>query len=419
MIKDTSAQDKVIVTKSKIGKRFVITSIAAVVIAASAHALMNASNAQRSIAKDEVKVATVEQGDLVRDIAATGKIVAANAPQVYSPEQGIITLLVKAGDKVTEGQNIAKVVSPELQNALKQQHSEVQRLMGELERQKLEARRETLNLNKLLDLAQVELSAAERENRRAQLSIKKSLISQIDLEKAVDDLSRAKLTFKHAQHEVELAKDTLAFELKSAQSTLQRQQLVVKELERKVNNLDIKASVTGIVGNLLVQPQALVSQNQALMTLVDLTAFEAQLQVPESYANELGLGMQVALKIGLHEVMGELSAISPEVNQREVTTRVRFSQQGLTGIRQNQRLSARILLENKQNVLKVKRGSFLEAGGDFVYRVKDGHAQKTAVQIGAVSINAVEVIAGLKAGDQIVISNYTPFEHAQEIMLRE
>ncbi|MBD1582824.1 efflux RND transporter periplasmic adaptor subunit [Pseudoalteromonas sp. S16_S37] len=418
MIKDTSAQDKVIVTKNKFGKRFVIMSIAAVVIAASAHALMNTSNAQRSIAKDEVKVAAVELGNLVRDIAATGKIVAANAPQVYSPEQGVITLLVKAGDKVIEGQNIAKVLSPELQNALQQQNSEVQRLTGELERKKLEARRETLNLNKLLDLAQVELSAAERENRRAQLSIKKSLISQIDLEKAVDDLSRAKLTFKHAQHEVELAKDTLAFELKSAQSTLQRQQLVIKELERKVNNLDIKASVTGIVGNLLVQPQALVSQNQALMTLVDLSAFEAQLQVPESYANELGLGMQVELKIGQNEVIGELSAISPEVNQREVTTRVRFSQDGLSGIRQNQRLSARILLENKQNVLKVKRGSFLESGGNFVYRVKDGHAQKTDVQIGAVSINAVEVITGLKAGDQIVISSYTPFQHAEQIMLR-
>ncbi|BBN83566.1 RND transporter MFP subunit [Pseudoalteromonas sp. A25] len=418
MIKDTSGQDQVIVTKSKFGKRFVIVSAAAVAIATSAYAVVNTSNAQHSLASDEVKFATVERGDLVRDIAATGKIVAANAPQIYSPEQGVISLLVKAGDKVEVGQNIAKVVSPELQNALQQQNSELQRLKGELERKKLEARRETLSLNKSLDLAQVELSAAERENRRAQLSIKKSLISQIDLEKAVDDLSRAKLTFKHAKQEVELAKDTLAFELKSAQSTVLRQQLVVTELERKVSNLDIKATVTGIVGNLLVQPQALVSQNQALMTLVDLTAFEAQLQVPESYANELGLGMQVSLKIGLNEVMGELSAISPEVNQREVTTRVRFSQDGLSGIRQNQRLSARILLENKQNVLKVKRGSFLQAGGGFVYRVKDGHAFKTDVAIGAVSINAVEVTEGLQAGDKIVISSYEPFKKAEQIMLR-
>ncbi|CAH9049921.1 hypothetical protein PSECIP111951_00077 [Pseudoalteromonas holothuriae] len=418
MIKDTSGQDKTVVAKRSTIKPLII--FAAVVAGGmmSANAFISASKSSLSVAKEDLKFATVVNGDLVRDISATGRIVAANAPQVYSPEQGVINLLVKAGDKVAQGQNVAQVTSPELQNELKQQNSELQRLLGELERRKLEARRQTLSLNKSLDMAQVELSAAERENRRAQLSIQKSLISQIDLEKAVDDLAKAKLEYKHAQQEVELAKDTLAFELKSVQSTVARQQLVVDELNRKVNNLHIKASVSGIVGNLLVQPQALVSQNQALMTLVDLSAYEAQIQVPESYANELGLGMQVALKIGNQEVMGELSSISPEVNQREVTTRVRFDQSGLTGIRQNQRLSARVLLENKQNVLMVKRGTFMQSGGNFAYKVDGENASKINISTGAISINGVEILAGLQAGDQIIISNYQAFKQAEQVTLR-
>ncbi|WP_105169836.1 efflux RND transporter periplasmic adaptor subunit [Pseudoalteromonas sp. T1lg23B] len=418
MIKDTSGQDQVVKKNKRFGKPVLAAVGMMVAVAASAALMRGPSSADLSVQKDELKIAKVERGDFVRDIATTGRIVAANAPRIYATEQGVITLLVKAGDKVTKGQPVATVDSPELQNALQQQNSELQRLYGELERKKLEARRQTLSLNKTLDLAQVELNAALRENRRAQLSIEKRLISQIDLEKAVDDLARAKLNFKHAQKEVALAKDTLAFELKSAQSTVSRQQLVVDELQRKVHNLDIEASVSGIVGNMLVEPQALVAKNQAVMTLVDLSAFEAELQVSESYANELGLGMQVMLKIGSYEVIGELSAISPEVNQREVTTRVRFSQQGLSGIRQNQRISARILLENKSDVLMVKRGAFMQEGGSVAYLVSDGQAQRIDIATGAMSISEVEVLSGLKENDQIVISSYTPFKHAERVMLR-
>ena len=153
-----------------------------------------------------------------------------------------------------------------------------------------------------------------------------------------------------------LGKDTLAFELKSVANQLERQQLIVAELQRKVASLNVVAPVSAIVGNLLVEHKASVSANEGLMKLVDLSAYEAELQVPESYAQELGLGMTVELKIGNDTIAGRLSAISPEVNNREVTTRVRFSDQQVSGIRQNQRLSARILLEHKDNTLKVRRG---------------------------------------------------------------
>lgn len=107
----------------------------------------NSSNAL-SIQTSKVQLATVLRGDLTRDVAANGRIVAANAPQVYSPEQGYVDLLVQPGDKVSLGQVIAQVSSPELNNKLKQQESVLQRLSGELERQKLDARRQSLALTK-------------------------------------------------------------------------------------------------------------------------------------------------------------------------------------------------------------------------------------------------------------------------------
>ncbi len=418
MIKEPSGQDQIITARpAKLKVTFTVISLTAIV-ATCCYWLFNASNSDFSISKDALQIATVNRGDLIRDVAATGRIVAANAPTIYSPEQGFIDLQVNAGDQVTLGQTVATVNSPALHNEAKQQAAELTRLMGELERQKLNARRQTLRLNKSVDLAQVALNAAQREERRAQLSIAKSLISQIDLEKAVDDLSRAELTYQHAQQDVSLAKDTLAFELQSVQSQYNRQKLVVDELARQVSNLQIKASVTGIVGNLLVQQKAAVSGNQPLMTLVDLSAYEAEIQVPESYANDLGIGMEVELNVSNNKVLGKLTAISPEVNNREVSARVRFDQQALSGIRQNQRLNARILLENKTNIVKVKRGPFLQAGGYVAYKVEGDIARRIQIGTGVTSMAAVEVVAGLSVGDQIIISNYDKFKQATSVLLR-
>jgi HlyD family secretion protein len=416
MIKDTSAQDVQVKEPISYKKYAIITAIVFIVVSTVAYIFLTNHSAKSSISRSKVQVAKVHVKALIRDIAASGKIVAANAPKIYSPERGFIDLKVKAGDTVKQGGTLALLQSPELTNELKQQESVLKRLQGEQQRQHLQARRQTLTLNKTLDMAQVELNAAERENRRAQLSIQKHLISQIDLEKAVDDLSRARLSYKHAQQEVLLAKDTLAFELQAAKSDVTRQQLIVDDLIRKVSNLSIKASVTGIVGNLLVQQKAAVTQSQPLMTLVDLSNFEAELQVPESYANELGLGMEVELKLGNETVMGNLSAISPEVNNREVTARVRFK--GVTNnIRQNQRLTARILLDNREDVMQVKRGAFMQQGGIFAYKVEGNIAKRIPITIGATSINAVELLSGLKENDEIIISSYSDFKQAGTILL--
>lgn len=418
MIRDTGAQDVVMATPRKGKIKWIVAAAVLVIGAVSANALINSSDASLSIERATVQIATVEKGELMRDIVATGRVVAANAPQLYSPEKGFVNLQVKAGEDVKTGQVVATVDSPELDNQLKQERSELARLEGELARKELDTRRQSLTISKQADLAKLDLVAAERENRRAQISIKDHLINQIDLEKAKDELARAQVTFKHAEQEVALAKDTLAFELESVRNTIERQKLVVSELERQVEALTIKATVNGMVGSLFVQDRTLVAANDSLMTLVDLSAYEAEINVPESYANDLGLGMDVELKLANKTVTGTLSAISPEVTNREVTARVKFSHDNNMGIRQNQQLSARVLLEQKQDVLKVRRGSFTQSGGFVAYRLEGDIARRIDIQLGATSMREVEILSGVQPGDQLIISNYEEFAQANSILLR-
>ncbi|MEH6465060.1 MAG: HlyD family efflux transporter periplasmic adaptor subunit [Shewanella psychromarinicola] len=419
MIKDTSSQDTVIAPK--LGNKLrlpLIIGCGAILMSALVWASLGHDSSVRSVDGADLRLATLTRGTLVRDIATTGKIVAANAPILYSTEEGVVTLLSLPGDEVEQGQVVAKIESPRLQSELQQQQSLLEGMQGNLERSKLDARREQLRVSQILDMAKVDLEAADRESRRGDQLIESSLISKIDFEKSKDDLHKAKLLHKHAQQEVELMRDTLSFEIKNRTLEVQRQALVVSELTRQANALNIIAPVSGIIGNWLVEQKARIGASQPMLTVVDLTAFEAELAVPESYADELGLGMDVELSFGNVNVVGKLSSISPEVRNREVTARVRFADSNTLSLRQNQRLSARVLLENRPNVLMVKRGDFLNLGGEIAYQVSNSVAMQKTVKLGARSMSQVEVIEGGEEGDEWVISGTETFKNEPKIQIR-
>ncbi|MFP8843223.1 putative efflux pump membrane fusion protein [Shewanella baltica] len=419
MIKDTSGQDTVLVpSTTKRLKLPLLIGGCALLVSALVWASLGTDNVSKSLSRSDITTATLFVGTLTRDVATTGKIVAANAPILYSTEEGTVTLLSNPGDSVNKGDVVAKLDSPRLSNQLDQAKSILAGMQSALERAKLDARRGQLQVNQTLDMAAVDLEAANRERRRGELLIKNKLISEIDYEKGKDELHKAKLKFAHAEQEVALTKDTLTFEVKNKALEVERQTLAVHELERQVEALNIKAPVGGIIGNWITEQKTRLSANQPILTVVDLSAYEAELAVPESYADDLGLGMEVELSFGSVKLMGKLSSISPEVRNREVTARVQFVQDNSLKLRQNQRISARVLLEHRPDVLMVKRGAFMTSGGgDEVYQIEGDLASRRAIKLGSTSLSQVEVLDGGKAGDEWVISSVEPFNHAEQVRI--
>ena len=419
MIKDTSGQDTVLVpSTTKRLKLPLLIGGCALLVSALVWASLGTDSVSKSLSRSDITTAKLFVGTLTRDVATTGKIVAANAPILYSTEEGTVTLLSNPGDSVNKGDVVAKLDSPRLSNQLEQAKSILAGMQSALERAKLDARRGQLQVNQTLDMAAVDLEAANRERRRGELLIKNKLISEIDYEKGKDELHKAKLKFAHAEQEVALTKDTLTFEIKNKALEVERQILAVHELERQVEALNIKAPVGGIIGNWITEQKTRLSANQPILTVVDLSAYEAELAVPESYADDLGLGMEVELSFGSVKLMGKLSSISPEVRNREVTARVQFVQDNSLKLRQNQRISARVLLEHRPDVLMVKRGAFMTSGGgDVVYQIEGDLASRRAIKLGSTSLSQVEVLDGGKAGDEWVISSVEPFNHTEQVRI--
>jgi HlyD family secretion protein len=372
-----------------------------------------------SVSKDRLRLAVVARTDLVRDVSVQGRVVAAVSPSLFAPAGGTITLLVEAGARVSEGQSLALVDSPQLQNQLEQEHSTLDSLSVEFDRQRIEAKQKTLDNSKNIDLTRVTLMAAERERRRAESGYKIKAISEIDYAKTKDDLETARLAHEHAVANARLDDERLAFELKTHELKVGRQALLVQDLLRQVDELNMRSPVNGIVGNLLVDQKAAVTRNQVVMAVVDLSAFEIEAQVPESYADDLGLGMAAEVLVGNQKYPASLISVSPEIIQNQVTGRIRFVGGMPPGLRQNQRLTTRILMEKKHNVLALQRGQFLDSGGSRIAYVLDDNrvAHRRSIEIGARSLAAVEIVKGLNEGEVVVISSIDQFRSAETVRI--
>ncbi|MCH9692392.1 MAG: efflux RND transporter periplasmic adaptor subunit [Gammaproteobacteria bacterium] len=426
MIKDTSAQDNTLAPVARWRNPRLLGTVATAILFVAFliwgfNAYVYSGQIDGSLSLAKLRIAKVERGELVRDLVVQGKVVAANSPTLFSPAQGIVNFEVKAGDRVERGQLLASIDSPTVNNQFAQESASFNELSVALQRQKIEAKRQRLENRQQVDLAAVTLFAAKRELQRAERSIKKQILSQQDFEKAEDDLARAQLEYAQAEQNAALDSESLAFETQTLELQLSQQKLQMEELKRKVSELAIKSPVSGTVGSLAVTQRSAVAANVALITVVDLTSFELEAAVPQNQADDLGLAMAVEINLNGNKIPGEITAIAPEVIDNQVQARVRFSDGQPSNLRQNLRLTARILLESRSDVMLVKRGGFIDqSGGRYAFRLNDQQqAERVSIQIGALGLKQVEIVSGLEEGDQIIISANEMLENAQLIALKE
>jgi HlyD family secretion protein len=421
MIRDTSAQDRLVEVKPNRKRRLILLGVGVLalgLVAWLAPGIGRLFSASASVSSSRLAFATVERGPFVRDIAAEGKVVAAVSPTLYATSGGAVTLKVHAGDTVKIGQVLATIVSPELTNKLAQEQSNADAMEVDYQRAQIDARKQRGELQKAYDNAQIDEQAAERDLDRNQKAFSKGAVPGMDVDRAKDALQKAKITLQHAQADLGMDNASLNFDIQSKKLAHQRQMLLVQDLQRQVDDLSVKSPVDGQVGQLFIAERATVAKDAQLLSVIDLSALQVEMQVPESFARDLGIGMAGEISGNGHTWKGLVSAISPEVVNGQVAARLRFDGETPKQLRQNQRLSVRVLLDKRDNVLTVQRGSFVdESGGSYAYLVKDSIAKKTPIRVGASSIDKVEILEGLKEGDRIVVSGTDSFKSAATVAI--
>ncbi len=420
MIPDTSGQDRVVSPKPRrrLARGVLWGAVAVAAFGAVGVLAWSWKDTSQSVNASRLRIAPVTRGTLVRDASVNGRVVAAVSPTVFAPAAGTVTLKVSAGDTVKKGDVLAQVDSPDLMDQMKREQATFEQAQAEVARQKIVARKQKLLAQREADTAEIDRVSAQRTYERIERAGVAGVIAKNDFMKAQDALRSAEIRSRHAAQAAALEDDDVALELKTRESALERQRLTLEYAKRRVEELTVRAPVDGFIGSLAVANRSVVPANAALMTLVDLSVLEVELEIPETYAADLGLGMTAEITTPDGKATGRLSALSPEVVRNQVLARVRFTGTQPPNLRQSQCVSARLLIEERPNVLMLPRGPFVESGGGRIAYVVDGNAaERRPIRVGATSISAVEILDGLKEGDRVVVAGSDAFENANRVSL--
>jgi HlyD family secretion protein len=421
-IRGTEAQDVTVESAPNRRKRFIQIGIGAgalVLVLVFIALFRGWAASEYTIPRERLRIVTVTEGPFVRDVSAQGTVVAAVSPTLFAVAPGNVSYQVRAGDTVKTGQLLATLVSPTLENEYQRERATLDSLDTALQRQSIEIRRQKLRTQEEADLANVQIRAAEREFQRAQSAWDKGAIAERDLRRAEDERESARLSYEHARETADLERSSLDLDLRARRQDRERQGFVVANLKRRVDELSVRSPVDGMVANLAAAEKASVAENAPLLTVVDLTAFEVEFQVADVYARDIKPGMEAQISLDGTQHAGVVTGISPEVRSGQVVGRVKFAGTQPAGLRQSQRGSIRIVIEQRAKARKFERSSDITSGTRQVHVVDGDRAVLRAVELGAASVGEIEVMKGLEPGEQVVVSGLGDFRDAPEILISD
>ncbi len=418
---DGTGQDRVLEPRSPWQRRRTLVAAGlgiGAALALLATLAIRFAGAQGSFSRSTLTISTVERGDFVSDVEADGQVVATISPTLYARAPGIVTLKVHAGDPIRRGQLLAVVDDPDLTSSLEQEEAVAESLRIAWQRARLHAARQLTELRNDYEQARIDVSTAQRELDRSREAYRLGAYPQLQMLRAQDALEKAQFALREAKVRYDSQPAQNRFDVGSSKALFDREEERVALLRRQVQELSVRSPVDGRVGQVPVLDQAEVAKDAPLLTAVDLNALEVQVQVPESEAHELSVGMKADLEGDGQHWPGYVSGVSPEVVDGSVVARLRFTGSQPQGLRQSQRIFVRVFLARLSNVLMVDRGTFAQQeGGGYVYVVRGDAAQRTPIRVGAVSLQKVQILSGLRAGDRIVTSGADAFHDVKRVRL--
>src|SRR5262249_18847590 len=166
---------------------------------------------------------------------------------------------------------------------LSQERATLQSLQFELRRAQLEAEHAAADAQESRAQAEVDHTSTLREFERTRKAYEAGAYAELQLRRAEDALDKAKFHLEHTQRALATQHEQGRFEVQSRESLVKRQQLLVDDLARQIEALQLRSPVDGQVGQVQVEDRASVPRDAPLLSVVDLSRLEVEIEAPEGF----------------------------------------------------------------------------------------------------------------------------------------
>ncbi len=373
-----------------------------------------------SVARSRVRIEKVDRGPIEASIAASGTVAPDLEEVISSPvDAREKRILKRAGDPIKAGEAILEMDLSEPTLAFEKLDRDVELKRNEQKRTRLDLQ------SRLADLdASTEAKRLEVESLRARLAQQtelatSGLVSKDGLREAQLNEARAALELKRL-----IASRSISEEMTKAQidgmnlelSTLESQRV---EARRVLQLGSTRAERNSVVTWAVTEAGALVRRGEPLARLSDLKSFRVEATASAVHGRALRAGLEALVRIGNVDLRGEVSTVEPTVRDGVIRMWIRLAEPTNAVLRPSLKADVFVITGHRADAIRVARGPFLTGEGALdMFVVRDGRAFKTRVDLGLVGYDQVEISRGLEPGDEVIVSDMTPYLHARELKLK-
>ncbi|RUT73569.1 efflux RND transporter periplasmic adaptor subunit [Ancylomarina longa] len=380
------------------------------------------SGSTLKIKKEKLSIAEVKMDFFQEYIARTGTVNPITTVYLDAIEGGRVEeILLEEGNMVQKGDVILRLSNSELNLQILNSEAAFTEQVNRLRDTKLSMEQDRLNIKRSLLDIDLNLSKSKREYNRNRIFYDKDLISREEFESSKDNFSYYTKTRELLLERQKTDSLSRRIQIQNLENNLKNMEKNLILVRAKLQNLNVKAPVSGQLGTLNAELGESKSRGQRLGQINVLSNFKVNALVDELYITRLTKGLNASFHFNNHDYDLLVSKVYPDVRNGQFEIDLKFKGERPVGIRTGQTFRTKIELGEPREAMVIPRGGFFQSTGGqwvFVLDPSGDFAVKRSIKLGNQNPKYYEILDGLKTGEKVLTNSYESFDKFDKLILK-
>ncbi len=367
-----------------------------------------------------IRIGVVERGLVEAATQCSGVVEPATEQVLACPfATRVRAVLVEPGERLSKGQALVELDQAEVR-------LEVERLSDEIAL--AENRRQELALVLAAKLRQLAGQQEIKQERLAFLATKteqQQALRELGLT-TVFELRQAELDERIARIELRQLSEAMGEEKQSTETRIIGLQIEIgllgknlRENQDRLARATVRSESDGVLTWITPDVGASLVRGAVVARVADLSRFRVAASASDMHASRFALAMPVRVEVAEQVLTGRVANIPPAIEKGIMTLNIDLDQPNHRVLRPNMRVDVHVITTSHPDVLRISKGPFVNGSGlQQVFRIRNGSAERVAVEIGVAGIDHYEVLSGLSEDDRVVLSDMKDYQHLTQVRVR-
>ena len=378
--------------------------------------------ASPTVQRAAILIDSVTQGNVVREVRGPGTLVPEQIRWLTAQSSARVERkAAESGEKVAAGQVLLEMSNPDLQIQTMQAEQQVRQAQIELLNLKTSLRSSILTQEGVVAQSRTTNVSASQEANAADSLSQRRLISAFEFANKKAQADEASTRYRVEQERLQLQRNAIEAQIAAQSGQVAQLQAIAERQKNRLAALSVRAPEAGVLQDLLLQLGQWVPEGTTLAKIVQPGKLKAVLRIPESQAKDVVIGQTASIDTRNGVVTGHVVRKDPSAIQGTVTIDVSLDGALPAGAVPDLSVDGTIQIERLNNVLHTGRPAFGASSGQVgLFKLIEGgsYAIRVPVQLGRTSVNSVEILRGLSAGDQVILSDMSQYGAVERVRIR-